>query len=283
MWSPTAAMTRLACATLAIGAWGCESARPTDASCSKRAGWRRNFTSSSRRRPKRPIARSWPTPTRRRPPRPTRRGAPGSRSSGMSRRSRRSSNLLGFSDDKRSLDAFTDALRRNTGGSTTRSCRSRSRTPTSRRSGCRSARRRKPPKRSAPRSTARRAAGRVVLRRGDREPGACRAARNSGPAGAAHRRVGRCRDDEDREAHEGAGARRARAGDRRARKRPAAAAALDRFMGINDEIVALSRRNSNVRSLALSLGRKRMVTAECEDDLRALEDALAKHEFSATR
>lgn len=66
-------------------------------------------------------------------------------------------------------------------------------------------------------------------------------------------------------------------------KAPAAAAALDRFMGINDEIVALSRRNSNVRSLALSLGRKRMVTAECEDDLRALEDALAKHEFSATR
>ena len=66
-------------------------------------------------------------------------------------------------------------------------------------------------------------------------------------------------------------------------KAPAAAAALDRFMGINDEIVALSRRNSNVRSLALSLGRKRMVTAECEDDLRALEDALAKHEYTATR
>lgn len=66
-------------------------------------------------------------------------------------------------------------------------------------------------------------------------------------------------------------------------KAPAAAAALDRFMGINDEIVALSRRNSNVRSLALSLGRKRMVAAECEDDLRTLEDALAKHEFSATR
>jgi hypothetical protein len=66
-------------------------------------------------------------------------------------------------------------------------------------------------------------------------------------------------------------------------KAPAATAALDRFMGINDEIIALSRRNSNVRSLALSLGRKRMVTAECEDDLRSLEDALAKHEFSATR
>ena len=54
-------------------------------------------------------------------------------------------------------------------------------------------------------------------------------------------------------------------------------------MAVNDEIVALSRRNSNVRSLALSLGRKRMVTAECEDELRALEEALAKHEFTATR
>jgi len=66
-------------------------------------------------------------------------------------------------------------------------------------------------------------------------------------------------------------------------KAPDAVAAFDRFITINDEIIALSRHNSNVRSLALSLGRKRMVTAECEDDLRALEQALAKHEFTATR
>jgi hypothetical protein len=62
-----------------------------------------------------------------------------------------------------------------------------------------------------------------------------------------------------------------------------AIAQLDRFIAINDELVKLSRRNSNVRSLALSLGRKRMVTAECEDDLRALEQALSRHEFTATR
>ena len=62
-----------------------------------------------------------------------------------------------------------------------------------------------------------------------------------------------------------------------------AAAALDRFKTINAELITLSRRNSNVRSLALSLGRKRTVTAECDDLLRALEDALAKHEFRATR
>ena len=59
--------------------------------------------------------------------------------------------------------------------------------------------------------------------------------------------------------------------------------ALDRFLAINAEIVSLSRRNSNVRSLALSFGRKRVVAAECADQLRALEQALAKHEFSATR
>ena len=63
----------------------------------------------------------------------------------------------------------------------------------------------------------------------------------------------------------------------------AAAAALDRFMSIHKEIITLSRRNSDVRSLALSLGRKRTVTAECEAQLQALEEALAKHEFTATR
>jgi hypothetical protein len=63
----------------------------------------------------------------------------------------------------------------------------------------------------------------------------------------------------------------------------AAAAALDRFKAINAELVTLSRRNSNVRSLALSLGRKRTVTAECDDILHALEETLAKHDFTATR
>ena len=63
----------------------------------------------------------------------------------------------------------------------------------------------------------------------------------------------------------------------------AAAAALDRFKSVNAEIVALSRRNSNVRSLALSLGRKRAVTAECDEMLHALDTAVAAHAFTATR
>jgi hypothetical protein len=67
------------------------------------------------------------------------------------------------------------------------------------------------------------------------------------------------------------------------RQLAAAGAALERFATTNEELVKLSRRNSNVRSLALSLGRKRVVTAECDDTLRALEESLAKHDFTATR
>ena len=63
----------------------------------------------------------------------------------------------------------------------------------------------------------------------------------------------------------------------------AAAGALDRFSAINAEIVTLSRRNSDVRSLALSLGRKRTVTAVCDDILQRLSEALARRRFDATR
>lgn len=62
-----------------------------------------------------------------------------------------------------------------------------------------------------------------------------------------------------------------------------ATAALDRFVSVNNDILKLSRRNSNVRSLALALGRKRTLTAQCEDRLTAFEQALAKHELTATR
>jgi hypothetical protein len=62
-----------------------------------------------------------------------------------------------------------------------------------------------------------------------------------------------------------------------------AAAALDQLVKLNEQLVALSRQNTNVKSLALSLGKKRMLTASCDDTLRALQDALAKRGFSATR
>jgi hypothetical protein len=69
-----------------------------------------------------------------------------------------------------------------------------------------------------------------------------------------------------------------------ARPQPnAASIALDRFMKLHAEIITLSRRNSDVRSLSLSLGEKRMITAQCDDQLRAIQAALAKHSVGATR
>jgi hypothetical protein len=63
----------------------------------------------------------------------------------------------------------------------------------------------------------------------------------------------------------------------------AASAALDRFMDLNAQIITLSRRNTNVRSLALSLDQKRTLTVSCEDSLRSLHDALAKRGSTTTR
>ncbi len=63
----------------------------------------------------------------------------------------------------------------------------------------------------------------------------------------------------------------------------AAETALGRLIDVNTEIVRLSRRNSNVRSLALSLNQKRTLAAVCEASLRALHDALAQRGFAGTR
>ncbi len=62
-----------------------------------------------------------------------------------------------------------------------------------------------------------------------------------------------------------------------------ATAALDRFHDLNTQLIVLSRRNSNVRSLALSLGKKRVLTARCEENLHAIQDALSKRAFAGTR
>jgi hypothetical protein len=58
-----------------------------------------------------------------------------------------------------------------------------------------------------------------------------------------------------------------------------ATADLDHFMDLNAQIIALSRRNTNVRSLALSLSQKPALTAACEDALRRLQAALARRGY----
>jgi hypothetical protein len=62
-----------------------------------------------------------------------------------------------------------------------------------------------------------------------------------------------------------------------------AKSALDRFMSIHAQIVDLSRRNSNVRALALSLGKKRTAAAAAVAELSGLQEALRSHGFNATR
>jgi hypothetical protein len=62
-----------------------------------------------------------------------------------------------------------------------------------------------------------------------------------------------------------------------------ATAALDRFAEVSRQIVALSRRNTNVRSLELSLRDKPPLTASCDDSLRSLEEALARQGATGTR
>jgi hypothetical protein len=59
-----------------------------------------------------------------------------------------------------------------------------------------------------------------------------------------------------------------------------AATEFENFLRTHAEILQLSRRNSNVKSLALSLGRKRVLAAQCEDDLRAVQEALDKRDLS---
>jgi hypothetical protein len=60
-------------------------------------------------------------------------------------------------------------------------------------------------------------------------------------------------------------------------------AAYAEFWRINTEVMKLSHENSNVRSLALSLGQKRNTTVQCQDALAALEEAIQSKVYKATR
>jgi hypothetical protein len=68
-----------------------------------------------------------------------------------------------------------------------------------------------------------------------------------------------------------------------AKQLEAASLALGRFDKLSAELVALSRRNSNVRSLTLALRRAPELVAACDGSLAVLQEALAKEGFSGTR
>ncbi len=63
----------------------------------------------------------------------------------------------------------------------------------------------------------------------------------------------------------------------------AALASLDHFKEISSQIVNLSRRNTNVRSLELSLREKPTLAAACDASLQSLQRALANEGSKATR
>src|SRR5262249_46790884 len=59
--------------------------------------------------------------------------------------------------------------------------------------------------------------------------------------------------------------------------------ALDEFKTLSDDLVTLSRRNTTVKSLELSLGSMPPLTIVCDGRLQALQDALAAEGSKATR
>lgn len=62
-----------------------------------------------------------------------------------------------------------------------------------------------------------------------------------------------------------------------------AQAAYAEFRRVNLEILSLSRRNTNVRSLALSLGKQRNATATCRELLESLRDSIQDEGPTPTR
>jgi hypothetical protein len=59
--------------------------------------------------------------------------------------------------------------------------------------------------------------------------------------------------------------------------------ALERFSAQLREVLRLSRRNSNVRSLAVALRQKPALSAACDTTLAELRDALARAQMGPTR
>jgi hypothetical protein len=62
-----------------------------------------------------------------------------------------------------------------------------------------------------------------------------------------------------------------------------AEAAYERFMNLTGEVLRLSRMNTNIKSAELSLGKKRLISSQCQDILGTLQDTVQTRQFSPTR
>lgn len=59
--------------------------------------------------------------------------------------------------------------------------------------------------------------------------------------------------------------------------------AFSEFLDVTAKVIKLSRQNSNIKSLELSLGRKRKVATQCDEILAAFQEAVQSRTFKATR
>jgi hypothetical protein len=55
------------------------------------------------------------------------------------------------------------------------------------------------------------------------------------------------------------------------------------LMALTSQVVKLSRQNSNIKSLELSMGRKRIIAAQCDEVLAALQEAVKQTTYRATK
>lgn len=62
-----------------------------------------------------------------------------------------------------------------------------------------------------------------------------------------------------------------------------AEAAYDEYANVTATVIKLSRQNTNIKSLELSLNRKRNITSQCDEILTSLQDAVQSRSFKATR
>jgi Four helix bundle sensory module for signal transduction len=55
------------------------------------------------------------------------------------------------------------------------------------------------------------------------------------------------------------------------------------FMNLTNEVIRLSRMNTNIKSAELSLGKKRLVSSQCQENLTSLQEAVEAQQSKATR
>jgi len=59
--------------------------------------------------------------------------------------------------------------------------------------------------------------------------------------------------------------------------------AYERFMNLTGEVLKLSRMNTNIKSADLSLGKKRLISSQCQEILATLQETVQTQQFEATR